>query len=147
MLFARNVQFEATFPDLAKNKLAIERHGDRLGLMKPDPALISRELFTRSSANDRNCKPDYTAEVWPNDAQPLDSNCDYVKAPFFNVIAGIVYVSLFQGTGASTRRFWASPNTNPPASAAGMFTSPPTSAAPKAGISSVPSGVRSNVLM
>jgi hypothetical protein len=87
MLFARNVQFEATFPDLGKNPIAVARHGDRLGLMKPDPALISRELFTRSSVNDHNCKADYTADVWPNDTQPLDSNCDYQKAPFFNVLA------------------------------------------------------------
>jgi len=87
MLFARNVQFEATFPQLGKNQLAVNRHGGRIGLQTPDPALISRELFTRSSANDRNCKPDYTADVWPHDTQPLDANCDYQKAPFFNVLA------------------------------------------------------------
>ena len=87
MLFARNVQFESTFPDLAKNQMAINRHGGRLALMKPDPSLISRELFTRQSPNDKNCKADYTADVWPNDNQSLDSNCDYVKAPFFNVLA------------------------------------------------------------
>ena len=87
MLFARNVQFETTFPDLAKNQLAVNRHGGRLALMKPDPNLISRELFTRHSADDRNCKADYMNDVWPNDKQSLDSNCDYVKAPFFNVLA------------------------------------------------------------
>ena len=41
-LFARNVQFEATFPDLGKNELARNRHGDRLGLLKPDPQEIGR---------------------------------------------------------------------------------------------------------
>jgi hypothetical protein len=87
MLFARNVQFESTFPNLGKNQLAINRHGNRLGLLEPDPQVISRELFTRNSPNDRNCKPDYTGDVWPNDTQSLDSNCDYIKAPFFNVLA------------------------------------------------------------
>jgi hypothetical protein len=47
MPFARNVQFEATYPDLGKEKLARNRHGDRLGLLKPDPQVISRVLFTR----------------------------------------------------------------------------------------------------
>jgi hypothetical protein len=36
-LFARNVEFEATFPELGRNELARNRHGDRLGLLKPDP--------------------------------------------------------------------------------------------------------------
>ena len=49
-LFARNVQFEATFPRLQKNELSIARHSDakngvRIGLLKPDPQLI-RESFT-----------------------------------------------------------------------------------------------------
>ena len=45
-LFARNVEFEATFPELGANELARNRHGDRLGLLKPDPQVISRQLFT-----------------------------------------------------------------------------------------------------
>ena len=45
--FARNVQFESTFPDLGKNLLAQNRHGDRLGLLKPDPQVISRKLLSR----------------------------------------------------------------------------------------------------
>ena len=40
--FARNVEFETTYPDLGKNEMARNRHGDRLGLLKPDPQVISR---------------------------------------------------------------------------------------------------------
>ncbi len=80
--FARNVQFEATFPDLGKNELARNRHGDRLGLLKPDPQVISRKLFTRAQSQPEKCRegyglPNYSAEA----------NCDYKKAPFFNVLA------------------------------------------------------------
>ncbi|MEP7100278.1 MAG: peroxidase family protein, partial [Burkholderiales bacterium] len=46
-LFARNVEFESTYPELGKNELARNRHGDRLSLLQPDPQLISRKLFTR----------------------------------------------------------------------------------------------------
>ncbi|MBL4828181.1 MAG: hypothetical protein JKY66_10815 [Spongiibacteraceae bacterium] len=85
-LFARNVQFEATFPRLAKNTLTADRHSDsennqRLGLYKPDPQLISRKLFTReqqsSNCNQGKGLDDYSVEA----------NCDYQKAPFFNVLA------------------------------------------------------------
>jgi len=81
-LFARNVQFEATFPDLGKNDLARNRHGDRLGLLKPDPQVISRKLFTRGQTEPDKCRdgqglPGYSAEA----------ECDYKKAPFFNVLA------------------------------------------------------------
>ena len=47
-LFARNVEFTTTFPDLGLNEMTRNRHGDRLGLLKPDPQVISRKLFTRS---------------------------------------------------------------------------------------------------
>jgi hypothetical protein len=87
MLFARNVEFESTFPDLGKNELARNRHGNRIDLQTPDPQLISRELFTRPSAADRKCKVDFTRDVYPNELQPPDTNCDYAKAPFFNVLA------------------------------------------------------------
>ena len=81
-LFARNVQFEATFPDLSEQQLARSRHGDRLGLLKPDPQVISRKLFTRAATADVSCNdghglPDYSPRA----------NCDYKKAPFFNVLA------------------------------------------------------------
>src|SRR5947208_4011159 len=81
-LFARNVQFEATFPDLSEQQLARSRHGDRLGLLKPDPQVISRKLFTRAATADVSCNdghglPDYSPRA----------NCDYKKAPVFNVLA------------------------------------------------------------
>jgi len=47
MLFSRNVQFESTYPDLGLDQLARNRHGGRISLLKPDPQVISRKLFTR----------------------------------------------------------------------------------------------------
>jgi hypothetical protein len=81
-LFARNVEFEATFPDLGGNDLVRARHGDRLGLLKPDPQVISRRLFTRVQSELGLC----------NEGHGLPGNdpkaeCDYEKAPFFNVLA------------------------------------------------------------
>ncbi len=81
MPFGRNMQFEATFPRLGLNELTRNRHGDRIGLLKPDPQLISSKLFTREQP-DNGCnqgmgEPDYSP----------DANCDYLKAPFFNVLA------------------------------------------------------------
>ncbi|WP_045227333.1 peroxidase family protein [Methyloterricola oryzae] len=80
--FARNVQFEATFPDLGKNELARNRHGDRLDVLRPDPQVISRELFSRPQQDAARC----------NDGKGLaddspSARCDYKKAPFFNVLA------------------------------------------------------------
>ena len=80
--FARNVPFDAAFPDLHKSEIVINRHGDRLGLLKPDPQVISRKLFTRAQAPNNNC----------NDAHGLPgygskANCDYQKAPVLNVLA------------------------------------------------------------
>jgi Animal haem peroxidase len=80
--FARNVQFEATYPDLGKDELARNRHGDRLGLLTPDPQLVSRKLFTRPQSSAEGCRdgrglPGYAPEA----------HCDYEKAPFFNVLA------------------------------------------------------------
>ena len=81
-LFARNVQFETTWPDATHNELTRNRHGDRIGLMEPDPQLISRKLFTRKQSKPQLC----------NDGQGLpgfspDAHCDYEPAPFFNVLA------------------------------------------------------------
>jgi hypothetical protein len=73
--FARNVQFETTFPDLGKNEVVKNRHGDRLGLLKPDPQVISRKLFTRMQSKPDKCMA----------GSMLD--CDYKPAPFFNVLA------------------------------------------------------------
>jgi hypothetical protein len=80
MLFARNVQFESTYPDLGQDPLARNRHGGRISLLKPDPAVISRKLFTRSQVGMPNCN---NGKGTPG----VDSDCAYQKAPFFNVIA------------------------------------------------------------
>lgn len=79
-LFARNVQFDTTFPDLGRTDLTKNRHADRLGLLQPDPQVISRKLFSRQQAHPDSCRNgsgDGTGQ----------SGCDYKKAPFFNVLA------------------------------------------------------------
>ncbi len=82
MPFARNVQFEATFPDRELNELTRNRHGGRIGLLQPDPQLISRKLFTREQTENNGCNQGL------GDAKySADVNCDYLKAPFFNVLA------------------------------------------------------------
>src|SRR5204862_702860 len=63
--------------DLTRN-----RHGDRLALLKPDPQVISRRLFTRAQSNPAACNEGYGLPGFSKDA-----NCDYKKAPFFNVLA------------------------------------------------------------
>ena len=79
---ARNVQLEATYPDLGKTELARNRHGDRLGLLQPDPQVISRKLFTRAQSSADKCR---AGQGLPGDS--VDASCDYKKAPFFNVLA------------------------------------------------------------
>jgi hypothetical protein len=79
MEFARNVQFEETYPDLGATPLTKNRHADRLDVMRPDPNVISRELLTREQSNPEKCKA--------GTATGADASCDYAKAPFFNVIA------------------------------------------------------------
>jgi hypothetical protein len=81
-LFARNVEFESTFPDLGGNDLARARHGDRLGLLKPDPQVISRRLLTRVQSKPELCNAGHGLPG--NDPK---AECDYEKAPFFNVLA------------------------------------------------------------
>ena len=81
-LFARNVTFDTTFPDQGRTKFTKNRHADRLGLMKPDPQVISRKLFTRQQADPAKCNNGYGLPGYSKDA-----NCDYKKAPFFNVLA------------------------------------------------------------
>ncbi|MBC7734019.1 MAG: oxygenase, partial [Bacteriovorax sp.] len=56
MPFARNVQFESTYPDLGPNELARNRHGGRLSLLVPDPQVISRKLFTRAQSQPDKCR-------------------------------------------------------------------------------------------
>ena len=85
--FSRNVDFESTFPRLGKNQLAINRHSDpqngmRISLLSPDPQLISRKLFTRPQPEGNGCNAGQgTGE------EGKEGNCDYLKAPFFNVLA------------------------------------------------------------
>jgi hypothetical protein len=80
--FARNVEFETTFPDLGQTTLTKNRHGDRLGLLIPDPQVISQKLFTRKQTNPAACNAGFGL---PDNS--LDAQCDYQKAPFFNVLA------------------------------------------------------------
>jgi hypothetical protein len=82
MPFARNVEFETTFPDRGKNTLTQNRHGGRLGPLTPDPQVISRILFTRAQSNPDLCNAGFGL---PDDS--AKANCDYQKAPFFNVLA------------------------------------------------------------
>ena len=81
-LFARNVEFTTTFPDLGLNELTRNRHGDRLGLLKPDPQVISRKLFTRAQPQPDRCRE---GSGLPGGAK--EAECEYKKAPFFNVLA------------------------------------------------------------
>ena len=79
-LFARNAEFESTFPDLARNEYAKNRHGGRISLMQPDPGVISRKLFTRDQSSTPNCNEGHGTPDSKGD-------CSYKKAPFFNVLA------------------------------------------------------------
>ena len=81
-LFARNVDFDTTFPDLGLNELTKNRHGDRIGLLKPDPQVISRKLFTRTQSQPDRCREGYGLPGGATEAE-----CEYKKAPFFNVLA------------------------------------------------------------
>jgi hypothetical protein len=80
--FARNVDFESTFPDASRDERVKNRHGDRLGLLKPDPQVISRKLFTRALTSPQNCNG---GEGSPGN--PAETNCDYHKADHVNVLA------------------------------------------------------------
>ena len=79
--FARNVAFEATYPRLGKDELARNRHDGRIDLMTPDPQVISRELFTRDQSQPQLCNAGL------GDGGSPEAHCDYLKAPFFNVLA------------------------------------------------------------
>jgi hypothetical protein len=81
-LFANNAEFDSLFPDARLNEIARNRHGDRLSLLKPDPQVISRRLFTRAQSDQAACNDGHGKPGLPKDA-----NCDYKKAPFFNVLA------------------------------------------------------------
>ncbi len=82
MPFGRNVEFETTFPDLSETELTKNRHGGRIGLLTPDPQVISRVLFTRAQSDPAACNHGFGL---PDNS--VKANCDYLKAPFFNVLA------------------------------------------------------------
>lgn len=81
-LFARNVEFETTFPDAGANETTRNRHANRLSLLEPDPQVISRRLFTRIQTDAASCQAGYGLA-----GDSKAANCDYKKAPFFNVLA------------------------------------------------------------
>jgi hypothetical protein len=80
--FARNVEFETAFPDRGANEYTRNRHGGRLSLLQPDPQVISRVLLTRTQSTPDTCNAGFGL---PNNS--ASANCDYQKAPFFNVLA------------------------------------------------------------
>ena len=82
MPFGRNVEFEATFPELGRTELARNRHGGRLGLLRPDPQVISRRLLSRPATS-----PDTCHEGRGLPGHSAEAHCDYKKAPFLNVLA------------------------------------------------------------
>jgi hypothetical protein len=79
--FARNVEFESTFAELAIDPIAVNRHAGRIGLLKPDPQLISRKLFTRAESFTGKCNGH---ELPENSAE---ASCDYQKASHLNLLA------------------------------------------------------------
>lgn len=81
-LFARNAQFETTFPDEGWNETVANRHAGRIDEMTPDPQLVSRKLLTRQQSDPEACKAGKGLA-----GNSVDSNCDYQEAPFFNVLA------------------------------------------------------------
>lgn len=81
--FTRNVEFEETFPDLARTDLARARHDGRIGLLTPDPQVISRRLFTRQSGEG----PEICNEGRGLPGFDPKAECAYRKAPFFNTLA------------------------------------------------------------
>lgn len=84
-IYPRNVEFESTFPIVAAtqgNSIAVARHEGRIDMMTPDPQVISRELFTRDQGAPDLCNAGYG--LAGNDPA---AQCDYKKAPFFNVLA------------------------------------------------------------
>lgn len=90
-LFNRNVSFDATYVDLTATETVKNRHGDRLSsLMSPNPQQISLELFTRpTSQGSDNCNQGYGVIAQPGKipTYSAQADCDYAKAPFFNVLA------------------------------------------------------------
>jgi hypothetical protein len=80
--FARNVDFADAFPDHATNVIVRNRHGDRIGLLKPDPQVISRKLFSRTQSVPEHCNAGQGLA-----GNSTEAHCDYQKAPHLNVLA------------------------------------------------------------
>src|SRR5262249_54054915 len=80
--FARMVEFESTFPELGENSQSKTRHGGRLGLLQPDPQVVSRTLLTREQGAPQRCRNGLGLE-----AESKDARCDYIPADTFNVLA------------------------------------------------------------
>jgi Animal haem peroxidase len=80
--FARNVEFAETFPELGANPLVGHRHGRRIGLLTPDPQVISRKLFTRLQSVPEQCNSGRGSR-----ANSAAAHCDYRKADHLNVLA------------------------------------------------------------
>jgi hypothetical protein len=78
--FARNVDFESTFPELAVDPVAANRHGGRIGLLRPDPQLISQKLFSRPSVG--------ACDTHERSKNSAEASCDYQKASHLNLLAG-----------------------------------------------------------
>src|SRR5215207_802728 len=85
MLFARNVEFETTFPDEGLTPETKARHNGRINLMTPDPQVVSRKLFTRAARTPADTAGCANGFGTPGDVSTV--RCDYKKAPFFNVLA------------------------------------------------------------
>ena len=81
MLFARNTPFEEAFPERGLTELTRNRHADRIGILRPDPQTLSRRLLTRQQSDPETCGEGFGAE------NPSATRCDYLAAPFFNVLA------------------------------------------------------------
>jgi len=80
--FARNVEFEASFPELSEDEIVRNRHGGRLGPLQPDPQVISRKLFTRGQPPSAKCNDGRGA----TNSSP-DASCAYRMAAHVNVLA------------------------------------------------------------
>jgi Animal haem peroxidase len=80
--FARNVEFEATFPESSEDETVRNRHGNRLGPLQPDPQVISRKLFTRAQPGANKCH-----EGRGEANHFTDASCAYRKAAHVNVLA------------------------------------------------------------
>src|SRR5206468_8651493 len=80
--FGRNVEFEATFPELSEDEIARNRHAERLGPLQPDPQVISRKLFTRLQPPSAKCNDGRGAV---NNSP--EASCAYRMAAHVNVLA------------------------------------------------------------